>query len=200
MHKIISKQVVWTGRLKTWIIGTKASGLLKLKSLYLVQIVPSVCGSNLVTRTKTKCVLPTAKHGGWEGHVLGLLCALPKMMDNNSIEGTINANRMIQRMIPSIWKLGHKSTSKMTSALLKKLRLKVMEWPSMSPDLNYFKHLYKVDTNKVSSIHHLHNVVMEELKRPNSVMTVLGNNGSKATLDIFGPRLKMYYWKGSAET
>ncbi len=66
------------------------------------------------------------------------------------IEGTMNANMycdiLKQSMIPSLQRLGHwavfqhdnnlKHTSKMTTALLKKLKVKVMDWPSMSPDLN----------------------------------------------------------------
>ncbi len=63
-----------------------------------------------------------------------------------------------------------KHTSKTTTALLKKLRLKVMDWPSMSPDLNPIEHLWgilkrKVEECKVSNIHQLCDVVMEEWKR-----------------------------------
>ena len=63
------------------------------------------------------------------------------------IEGTMNANMycdiMKQSIIPSLQGLGRravfqhdndpKHTSKMTTALLKKLRVKVMDWPNMSP-------------------------------------------------------------------
>ncbi len=57
-----------------------------------------------------------------------------------------------------------------TAALLKKLRVKVMDWPSMSPDLNPIEYPWgnlkrKVEERKVSNIHHLHDVVMEEWKR-----------------------------------
>ncbi len=66
------------------------------------------------------------------------------------IEGTMNDNMycdiLKQSMIPSLRRLGRravfqhdndpKHTSKMTTALLKKLRVKVMDWPNMSPDIN----------------------------------------------------------------
>ncbi len=100
------------------------------------------------------------------------------------IEGTMNANMycdiLKRSMIPSLRRLGHravfqrdndpKHTFKMTTALLKKLRVKVMDWPSMSPDLNSIEHLWgllkqKVEERKVSNIHQLRYVLMEEWKR-----------------------------------
>ena len=82
-------------------------------------------------------------------------------------------------MIPSLQKLGSravfqhdndpKHTSKTTIALLKRLRVKVMDWPSMSPDLNPIEHLWgilkrKVEVCKVSNIYQLRDVVMVEWK------------------------------------
>uniref|UniRef100_A0AAY5LDB2 Tc1-like transposase DDE domain-containing protein n=1 Tax=Esox lucius TaxID=8010 RepID=A0AAY5LDB2_ESOLU len=100
------------------------------------------------------------------------------------IEGTMNANMycdiLKKSMIPSLRRLGRravfqhdndpKHTSKTTTALLKKLRVKVMNWPSMSPDLNPIEHLWgilkrKVEEHKVSNIHQLCDVVMEEWNR-----------------------------------
>ncbi len=57
----------------------------------------------------------------------------------------------------------------MAATLLKKLRVKVMEWPSMSPDLNPIEHLWgilkwKVEELKLSNIHQLCDIVMEEWK------------------------------------
>ncbi|KAI4895759.1 hypothetical protein NFI96_024053, partial [Prochilodus magdalenae] len=47
---------------------------------------------------------------------------------------------------------------------------RVLDWPSMSPDLSTIEHLWgilkrKVEERKVSNIHQLHDVVMEEWKR-----------------------------------
>ena len=63
-----------------------------------------------------------------------------------------------------------KHTSKTTTALLKKLRVKVMDWPSMSPVLNPIELLcgilkQKVEECKVSNIHQLRDVIMGEWKR-----------------------------------
>ncbi len=81
----------------------------------------------------------------------------------------------------------------MTTALL--LKVKVMEWPSMSPDLNPIEHMWdilkrKVEKHHVSNIQQLRYVFMEEWKRMpvttcaalvNSmfrrIKTVLDNNG-----------------------
>ena len=80
-------------------------------------------------------------------------------------------------MILSLQKLGSravsqhdnnpKHTSKTTIALLKRLRVKVTDWPSMSPDLNSMEHLWvilkrKLEVCKVSNIRQLRDAVMEE--------------------------------------
>ena len=110
-----------------------------------------------------------------------------------------------QSMIPSLKKLGSRAvfqhendpihTPKTTTALLKRLRVKVMDWPSMSPNLNPIEHLWgilkrKVEVCKVSNICQLSDVVMEEWKSipvvtcealvnstPRRVKAVLDNDG-----------------------
>ena len=85
--------------------------------------------------------------------------------------------------------------SKTTTALLKRLRVKVMDWPSMSPDSNPIEHFWeilkrKVEVRKVSNIRQLRNGVMEEWKNipvatcealvnsmPRRVKAVLDNGG-----------------------
>ncbi len=67
-----------------------------------------------------------------------------------------------------------------------------MDWPSMSPDLNLIEHLWgilkwKVEERKVSNIHQLCDVVMEEWKRtPVATCEALVNSMPK--------RVKARFW------
>ncbi len=124
---------------------------------------------------KDKCVLPTVKHGGGSVMVWGCMSDAGNE-ELQFIEGTMNANMYCDilkwSMIPSLWRLGHRQYSYMitNTALLKNLRVKVMDWPSMSQDLNTIEHLWgilkrKVEERKVSNIHQLRDAIMEESKR-----------------------------------
>ncbi len=126
------------------------------------------------------------------------------------IEGTMNANMycdiLKQSMIPSLQRLGRravfqhynnpKHTSKTTTALLKKLRVKVSLWGIPKR---------KVEERKVSNIHQLRDVIMEEWKRtpvatcgalvnsmPKKVKAVLENNGGHTKYWHFGPNLDIF--------
>ena len=131
---------------------------------------------------KDKCVLPTVKHGGGNVVVWGCMSAAD-VGEFHFIEGIMNSNMyceiLQQSMIPSLQKLGlralfqhdndPKHTSKKTTALLKRLKVKVMDWPSMSPDLNPIEHFggilkRKVEVHKVSNICQPHDVIIEEWK------------------------------------
>ncbi|XP_053567829.1 A-kinase anchor protein 6 [Bombina bombina] len=88
------------------------------------------------------------------------------------IVGAVGSERqeraaVIQRLL---WDIQRQDNDRHVWDRIQKLRVKVMDWPSMSPDLNPIKRLCgflkrKVWECKVSNIHQLRDVVMEELKR-----------------------------------
>ena len=164
---------------------------------------------------KNKCVMPTVKYDGGNVMVWGCMSAAG-VEELHFIEWNMNSNmycKILQQiMILSLQKLGRramfqhhnntKHTSKTTIALLKKLRVTVMDWPSMSPDLNPIEHLWgilkrKVEVHKVSNIRQVRDVVMEEWKSiPVTICEALVKSMPrrvKAVLDNGGGHTK--YWQ-----
>ena len=134
-----------------------------------------------VEEYKDKCVMPTVKQGGGNIMVWGCMSAAV-VRELDFIEGNMKSNmyceKLQQSMITSLQKLGRravfqhvndlKRTPKTTTALLKRLRVKLMDWPSRSLELNPIEHRgilkRKVEVCIVSNICQLRDVVMEEWK------------------------------------
>ncbi len=163
-------------------------------------MVLSVCGGNQVRSTKTSvsCLKSSMVVGvSWSGaaRVLPALGSYSSLKEPWMPTCTVTYWNRAWSSPFGDWATGQYSNMITTTALLKKLKVKVMDRPSMSPDLNPIEHLWdilkrKVEERKVSNIHQLRDVVMEECKRtpvvtyealvnsiPKRVKTVLENNG-----------------------
>ena len=129
-----------------------------------------------------KCAIPTVKHGGGSVMVWGCftkmemdkLCVLDRTLDRIYYRRILEEN-----LLPSVSKLGlgsnftfmHDNDPKHTSALvkdwLKKNGIRILQWPSSSPDLNPIENFWDVLEDRVKK-HHPKNkeelalVLMEE--------------------------------------
>ncbi len=178
-------------------------------------MVSSMCGGNQVRSTKTSvsCLQSSMVVGeSWSGAAW----VLPALWSNSSLREpwmpTCTVTYWSRPWSPPFgdWATGQYSNMITATALLKKLRVKMMDWPSMSPDLNSIEHLWgilkqKVEEHKVSNIHQLRDVVMGEWKRtpvatcealvnsmPKRVKAVLENNGGHTKYWHFGPNLEIF--------
>ncbi len=132
---------------------------------------------------KEKCMVPTVKHGGGSVIMWGCMSAAG-VGELHFIDGIMNSQMycsiLKEKMLPSLRALGHralfqhdndpKHTSKATVGFLKKNRVKVIQWPSMSPDLNPIEQIWgilkrQVEHHSPSSIQSLKEVILEEWKK-----------------------------------
>ena len=192
----------------TWITGTMSYGLMRWRLICLVLVASSMCGGDQERSTKisVSCRQSSMVVGmSWSkaAWVLQVLESPISLRETWTPTCTVKYCRRAWSPLSRNWVAGQcssmtmtqKHTSKMTIALLKRLRVKVMNWPNMSPDLNPIEHLWgilkrKVEVCKVSNICQLRDVVIDEWKSipvatcealvnpmPRRVKVVLDNDG-----------------------
>ena len=190
-------------------------GLMRWRLICLVPMASSMCGGDQVRSTKisVSCLQSSMVVGmSWSkaAWVLQVLESYISLRETWTLICTVKYCRRAWSPPSRNWVAGQyssmtmtpKHTSKTTTALLKRPKVKEMDWPSMSPDLNPIEHLWgilkrKVEVCKISNIRQLRDVVVEEWESI-SVVTreALVNSKTrrvKAVLDNDGGHTK--YWQ-----
>ena len=199
----------------TWITGTMCYGLMRWRLICLVLMASSMCGSDQERSTKisVSCLQSSMVVGMSWSKAAWVMLVLESYISFREIwTPTCTVKYCSRAWSPPSrnWVAGQCSSIPMTPntsprrPLLywRSWGLKVMDWPSMSPDLNPIEHLWgiikrKVEVHKISNICQLRDVVMEEWKSiPVATCEALVNSMPrrvKAVLDNDGGHTK--YWQ-----
>ena len=188
--------------------------LMRWKLICLVPMASSMCGGDQTRSTKisVSCLQSSMVVGMSWSRAAWVLQVLESYISLKETWTPTYTVKYCGRAWSPLQKLGRravfqhdndpKHTSKTTTALLKMLKVKVMDWPSMSPDLNPIEHRWgilkrKVEVSKVSNIRQLRDVVIEDWKSdPVATCEALVNSMPrrvKAVLDNDGSHTK--YWQ-----